>query len=493
MTSDQERPRGGSGASDAADDAPADRTAAGSGAATGGLETTGPGAGAEGEPGAPSGSGGGQDSTARTGPTGRGRAFITALIARAKQPLPGAKPRRRFEWPPESIVGPDEDAETGTAHAADRAEGGTDPHRAAIGPDDSGDARFGEPGPRLSSRNPIYLGFMGTVGVGFALLMYYIVTNVGQLLGWIAAALFIALGLDPVVRWLEKRQIPRPAGIVISLLMLGGIAAAFISTLIPTIVEQTSQLIRRAPGYAEDFLNSPFFVAIDQQFEVRQRVVEEVQNFFRDSDSIGGIFGEVVNVGQIIANSLFGTLIVLVLTLYFLASLPSMKRWAYRLAPRSRRKRVELLSEAITRSVGNYVIGQACVAVLNATYAYILMSILNVPFALVLAFVVALLAFVPLVGGMIAGILVSLIALTVDWQTAVIYAVFYIAYLQFEAYFISPRIMQKAVAVPGAVAVIAVIAGGSLLGVLGALMAIPTAAAILLLLQELYIARQDRH
>lgn len=359
--------------------------------------------------------------------------------------------------------------------------------------DDSSRQRFGEPGPSLSSRNPIYFGFMGTVGVGFALLMYYIVTNVGQLLGWIAAALFIALGLDPVVRWLEKRQIPRPAGILISLLMLGGIVAAFISTLIPTIVEQTTQLIRRAPGFAEDFLNSPFFVTIDQQFEVRERVVEEVQNFFRDAGAIGGIFGEVVNVGQIIANSLFGTLIVLVLTLYFLASLPSMKRWAYRLAPRSRRKRVELLSEAITRSVGNYVIGQACVAVLNATYSFILMSILNVPFALLLAFVVALLAFVPLVGGMIAGILVSLIALTVGWQTALIYALLYIAYLQFEAYFISPRIMQKAVAVPGAVAVIAVIAGGSLLGVLGALMAIPTAAAILLLLQELYIARQDRH
>jgi predicted PurR-regulated permease PerM len=106
---------------------------------------------------------------------------------------------------------------------------------------------------------------------------------------------------------------------------------------------------------------------------------------------------------------------------------------------------------------------------------------------------VALLAFIPLVGGMIAGVVVVLISLTEGWQTAAIYAVCYFAYLQFEAYFISPRIMQKAVAVPGAVAVISVIAGGSLLGVLGALIAIPTAAAILLLLKEIYIARQDKH
>ena len=142
-----------------------------------------------------------------------------------------------------------------------------------------------------------------------------------------------------------------------------------------------------------------------------------------------------------------------------------MKKWGYRLAPRSRRARVEALSEEITGSVGNYVIGQAAVAVLNATFAFIVMSIIGVPFATLLAFVVALLAFIPLVGGMIAGFLVTLVALTAGWQTALVFAICYFAYLQFEAYFISPRIMQKAVAVPGAVAVISVIAGGSLLGV----------------------------
>lgn len=405
-------------------------------------------------------------------------------MARARQPVPGAQPRWHFELPPEPE---DDEPQASAQRTSDDGGTATGHHR------DDSRGPYGEPGPSLSTRNPIYLGFMGTVGVGFALLMYYIVTNVGQLLGWIAAALFISLGLDPVVRWLEKRQIPRPAGILISLLALGGIAAAFIGTLIPPIVAQTTQLVQRAPGFIQDFLNSPFFVSINEQFQVRDRVTTEVESFFRDSESIGGIFGGVVNVGQVIVNSLFGTLIVLVLTLYFLSSLPTMKRWAYRLAPRSRRKRVELLSEAITRTVGNYVIGQACVAVLNATFAFILMSILGVPFSSLLTFVVALLAFVPLVGGMIAGIFVSLIALTVGWQTALLYAILYFAYLQFEAYFISPRIMQKAVAVPGAVAVIAVIAGGSLMGVLGALMAIPTAAAIMLLLQELYIARQDRH
>ncbi|MET0977889.1 MAG: AI-2E family transporter, partial [Paeniglutamicibacter terrestris] len=208
--------------------------------------------------------------------------------------------------------------------------------------------------------------------------------------------------------------------------------------------------------------------------------------------AVGGIFGGVLGVGTVIAQGMFGVLIVLVLAIYFLASLPALKTFAYRLAPYSRRARVEELGDTIMHSVGNYVIGQAFVALLNAAIALILMSILHVPFAALLTVLVAMLAFIPLVGAVTAGILVSLISLTLGWQTAAIYAICYFGYLQIEAYFISPRVMQKAVSVPGAVAVIAVIAGGSLLGVVGALMAIPVAAAIMLILREVFIVRQDQ-
>ena len=145
---------------------------------------------------------------------------------------------------------------------------------------------------------------------------------------------------------------------------------------------------------------------------MRDRITEELDKFVKNPEAMGGIFGGVVGFGSTVANGLFGTLIVLVLSLYFLAALPAMKKWGYRLAPRSRRARVEALSEEITRSVGNYVIGQAVVALLNATFAFIVMSIIGVPFAVLLAFVVALLAFIPLVGGMIAGVVVILITLT---------------------------------------------------------------------------------
>lgn len=391
-----------------------------------------------------------------------------SVLIKLRRPIPGAQPRIRFEMPP---VG---DGSAGEHVAVD-----------IPGLQQGGHTK-------VSLQNPIYLGFMAAVGVGAALMLYFIMTSTTQLLLWILAALFIALGLDPVVRWLETRKVPRPAGIALTLLVLLGLVAGFFATLIPTIIDQTSQLVEKAPTWINDFLASDFFKSADSQFHVSQRVGEELNKFLQNSAAVGGIAGGVLGVGTTIANGLFGALVVLVLSLYFLAALPSMKKWAYRLAPRSRRARVEKLSEEITAGVGNYVMGQAVVAVLNATFAFIVMTFLNVPFSSLLAFVVALLAFIPLVGGVIAGVTVSLVSLTAGWQTALFFAIFYFAYLQFEAYFVSPRIMQRAVAVPGSVAVISVIAGGSLLGVLGALIAIPTAAAVLLLLKEVFIARQDQ-
>lgn len=399
--------------------------------------------------------------------------WFGSLLSRLRRPIPGAQPRIRFEMPPEE--------QEENTRAEDSGLGS--------GP---GNSKFGYPGPRISTQHPIYTGFMATVGIGIALGVYWIGSNVTQLLLWIVTALFISLGLDPVVRWLEKRKVPRIAGILISLAILCSAVAGFFATLIPTIVVQVTQIVNQAPRWTQDFLDSDFFKSIDDQFGIRDRINEELQKFVNNPEIMGGIAGGVVGFGTFLGNSLFGTLVVLVLSLYFLAALPAMKKWGYRLAPRSRRHRVEALSEEITRSVGNYVIGQVCVALLNAAFAFIMMSILGVPFAVLLTFVVALLAFVPLVGGVVAAFAVILISLTVGWQTSVIYAIFYFAYLQFEAYFISPRIMQKAVAVPGAVAVISVIAGGSLLGVLGALIAIPTAAAVLLIMKEVFIVRQDK-
>lgn len=338
---------------------------------------------------------------------------------------------------------------------------------------------------------PIKTGFMLTVGVGLALGLYLIVSSNVQLLVWILAALFITLGLDPIVTKIQSWGAPRGVGVLAAVALLIGIITIFISALVPVILEQTTEFVQMLPTVVNDIIESEAFQVVDEEFDVASVATTEVNNFVSDTSNITSLLGGILGVGGAIFNIGFSVLIVVVLTLYFLATLPSIKKWLYRLAPRSRRERIEYLSEKISGSVGHYVVGQTVVATLNGLVAYIAANFAELEYAALLAIFAAFMAFIPLVGAVTGGIVISLLALLVGWQAALIFAAIYFIYLQIEAYLISPKIMQRAVAIPGALAVIGVIAGGSLLGVLGALMAIPTVAGILVLVREVYVPYQD--
>lgn len=338
---------------------------------------------------------------------------------------------------------------------------------------------------------PIKTGFMLTIGVGLALGLYLIVSSNVQLLVWILAALFITLGLDPIVTKIQSWGAPRGVGVLAAVALLIGIITIFISALVPVIIEQTTEFVQMLPTVVNDIIESEAFQVVDEEFDVASVATTEVNNFVSDTSNITSLLGGILGVGGAIFNIGFSVLIVVVLTLYFLATLPSIKKWLYRLAPRSRRERIEYLSEKISGSVGHYVVGQTVVATLNGLVAYIAANFAELEYAALLAIFAAFMAFIPLVGAVTGGIVISLLALLVGWQAALIFAAIYFIYLQIEAYLISPKIMQRAVAIPGALAVIGVIAGGSLLGVLGALMAIPTVAGILVLVREVYVPYQD--
>src|SRR5699024_2233512 len=305
-----------------------------------------------------------------------------------------------------------------------------------------------------------------------------IVSSNVQLLVWILAALFITLGLDPIVTKIQSWGAPRGVGVFAAVALLIGILTVFISALVPVIIEQTTEFAQMLPTVVNDIIESDAFQAVDDEFDVASVATTEVNRFVSDSSNITNLLGGILGVGSAIFNVGFSVLIVVVLTLYFLATLPSIKKWLYRLAPRSRRERIEYLSEKISGSVGHYVVGQTVVATLNGIVAYIAANFAELEYAALLAIFAAFMAFIPLVGAVTGGIVISLLALLAGWQAALIFAAIYFIYLQVEAYLISPKIMQRAVAIPGALAVIGVIAGGSLLGVLGALMAIPTVAGI---------------
>ena len=339
--------------------------------------------------------------------------------------------------------------------------------------------------------SPVLTGFLLAVGVALAIGVVSVLRTNGQLIVWIAAALFIALGLDPLVRRVEAWGAPRWVGVLTAALGLAAVAGAFVALLVPTVIEQSTQLVQDLPAIIDGVMRAEWFVQLDEEFHLQEAVRAQTERLAADGVAVTDLFGGLLGLGQTVLKAVFSVLVVVVLTLYFLSSLPHMKYWAYRLAPRSRRPRIEALSEQITSSVGHYVMGQSFVAALNGAVAFTALAIAGAPFAVLLAAIAAFMAFIPLVGAAIGGTLLTLVSLLTSWQTAAVFAAIYFVYLQIEAYVISPRVMARAVSVPAAVAVIAVIAGGALLGVLGALMAIPLAAALLLLVREVFIPRQD--
>jgi predicted PurR-regulated permease PerM len=199
----------------------------------------------------------------------------------------------------------------------------------------------------------------------------------------------------------------------------------------------------------------------------------------------------VVGVGLKLLSFLANTFIVVVLTLYFLSTLPKVKRSAYLLAPASRRPRVTDLGDRILQSVGAYVSGAFLVAMAAGISSLVFLLLVGLKqYAVALAAVVTILDVIPMIGATLGAVIVTAIGFATDPKIGLYCVIFYIAYQQLENYVIYPRVMSRSVDLPGWVIVVAALVGASLLGVVGALLAIPTAAAMTLLLREVVIPRQ---
>ncbi len=349
------------------------------------------------------------------------------------------------------------------------------------------DPAAGRPGTPFDRRSPFYIGFVAALGVLTAYGLVHLVLQLKHVFTYIVLALFLSLGLDPIVAAMNRRRGIRRGWAV--LMVVGGVACIFALigwVIVPPVVTQTAELVKNAPDYVKQIEHNHFVMQIDHRWHVTTRAQDAVQK------RGGALFGGLLGAGKVIFDGIVGALTVLVLTLYFLATMPRVKSAAYQLIPRPRRPRVVYLSEEIARRVGGYVLGQLCVATINGALSYVILAILGIPLAAVLAVLVGLLALVPIIGTLIGGALVTLVALTSSWQEALIVLGYYILYHIFEAYILAPRIMRRAVEVPPALTIVAILAGGALLGVLGALISIPVAAGLLLIYEQVIVPRQQR-
>jgi predicted PurR-regulated permease PerM len=296
-----------------------------------------------------------------------------------------------------------------------------------------------------------------------------------------------------MVRKLESKKLKRSTSILIVVLTILAIATALVVAVIPTAIEETGVLVKSAPLLLQNINSIPLVETLDSQFNGSiSNAIDGVAAYISDSKNWPVMLGGVVQVGINLVNGVVGFVVIVTLSLYFMASLGRFKKFVYALVPASRRTKFSEISEEVAASVGRYVAGQATIASINAGLGFIVMSIFGVPYSIVLAFLCFLLALIPLVGAVSGAALVTLVSLTVSPVTALIVGIYYLVYMQIEAYVISPRVMKKAVSVPGGVVVVAAMAGGALLGIMGALVAIPVAASIILILRQVWMPRQDK-
>jgi len=344
----------------------------------------------------------------------------------------------------------------------------------------------------LARTNPFMLGLMGALGVLVALVIGGIVDQLATVLVYIGVAIFLSLGLDPIVSFIE-RKLPRPAAVAIVVAVVVLAFAGIILAIVPILVQQITNLIDNGPQMVKDIMAADWFKDLNNQFgSAFEDAANGILSFLQDPGNLANIGGGVFAVGAGIAGGFTGVTIVLILTLYFMASLRGMKKVAARFVPAYQRETFSGLLEDVSGAVGRYVMGQASLALVNGVLSLIVLSIIGAPVPALLALIAFIGSMIPLVGTLSASIINSLICLFVSPVTALIAFVYYLVYMQIEAYVLSPRIMSKAVAVPGALVVIAAVAGGALGGILGALVAIPVAASIIIIVQKVVFPAQDR-
>ena len=355
-------------------------------------------------------------------------------------------------------------------------------------PYDAAAERTAPRAPSLLRHSPFSIGFTGALGALVALFLTQQLLGISSILILLVMATFLAIGLNPVVEFFMRRGMRRGLSVLLVLVVVIGVLTLFVVAVAPVISEQIALITRNAPDWLDALQANRQVQRLDDQYDI----IARARDYIQDGGFGEKLFGGALGVGLKVLSALANSLIVIVLMIYFLASLPSIKHSAYSLAPASKRPRVSELGDKIIRSTGAYVAGAFIVAVCAGISTLIFSFVVGLgDYAFALAFVVGLFSLIPIVGAFVSGAIMTLLALTISPTVALITLAYYLAYQQLESYLIYPRIMKKSVDIPGSVTVTAALVGGALLGIVGALLAVPVAAALLLLHREVFLKRQD--
>ncbi len=350
---------------------------------------------------------------------------------------------------------------------------------------------LGVKGAPLNTQHPFYLGFLAASGALVAITVLRALQSASQVFVLIIISLFLAMGLNPAVEALQSKRLKRASAVAVVVIGALSVVSLFALVVVPPVFSQANDLIDSAPQLLDSLRNNTTLNQLNQEYGFIDSLEQKFETWISDGQLLTGAFGGVLGVGRTVLSGAFSALTVMVLTLYFLASLPSVTRMFYRLAPASRRERVSRIGDAIISRVGAFVGSQVLIASLAAIFVFGLSIALDLPYAAALGMVILFVALIPLVGHFIGASIVTLVALTESPTKALLAIVFYTLYVQIENYLITPRIMKQSLSIPGLVTIVAALLGTSLLGLVGGLLAVPIAAAVLLIMDEVVFPKAD--
>jgi predicted PurR-regulated permease PerM len=313
----------------------------------------------------------------------------------------------------------------------------------------------------------------------------YLIYLLRKPISWILIAAFLAVALSSPVNVLA-RHMRRGLAITIVFLGLLAIPIALIALIVPPLINEANDFADNVPGYARDVTEyvkeNERLRDINDDYDITSKLEDEAGKL---PDRLGGAAGTLRDVGFGIVNSLFALITILVLTAFLLGSGRNWVDAMIRARPPAERERLRRSLDNIASAVAGYVAGALLIALIAGVATYVVLLILGVPFRGPLALIAGLFSLIPLVGATIAAVLIGVVTLFEDFPTAtIIWAVWAIVYQQLENNLIQPQIQKRTVNVHPFITIVAVLFGGTLMGVLGAIVAIPVAASIQILLRE---------
>jgi predicted PurR-regulated permease PerM len=352
-------------------------------------------------------------------------------------------------------------------------------------------AEYGTMGEPINRSHPFYFGFIATLGALTAIVLMRALASVSQIFVLILIALFLAMGLNPAVEALRKRNMSRSTAVTIIFSSVILFVVFFALVVVPPVISQGTNLIESGPQLLQDLMKNETINQLNTQYGLIDTLQERLRSVTSDGTLLISTFGGVIGVGKSVLSGFFTALTILVLTLYFITSLPQAVKLGLSLVPASRRDRVGLLTNAVIARVGSFVGSQILIAAMAAVFVTILSTILGLPSPIAIGMFVLVAALIPLIGHFIGAGMFTLIALSQSLLVGVVAFVAYVVYVQIENYVVTPRIMKRTLSVPGAVTIVAALIGSSLLGLVGGLLAVPVAASIILILDEVVIPRAN--